>query len=126
MDIKDLREGNLLEFRILEESGEGNDLKYEWSDWKETKLSLVEDLQEILNPHWFEFRPIPITKEILLRFGFEDSIDEMVFNNGSICFYWRKFENHFEINGEKYFITELHRMQNLIYEMFRIELKFIN
>lgn len=74
---------------------------------------------------WTEFDKcsgVIITEEILLKFGFENGIDEMTFCDNLFCIYWRKFENHFEINGEKYFINEVHKFQNLYFALTQTEL----
>lgn len=73
-----------------------------------------------------DFKPITITEELLLKFGFENGIDEMTFYNNLICIYWKKFDNYFEINGENYFITELHMFQNLYWALCGEELTIKN
>lgn len=78
------------------------------------------------NPTWRNeiknIKPIETTKELLLMFGFEDGVGEMALYTDEFCVFWRKYENHFEINGEKYFFKEFHKIQNLIFAMTGFEL----
>lgn len=96
----------------------------------EVSLKIIGDGEEWLSIYQQKLithiEPIPITEELLLKFGFENGIDEMTFYNNLICIYWKKFDNYFEINGENYFITELHMFQNLYWALCGEELTIKN
>jgi len=62
-----------------------------------------------------EIESIPINENILLSMGFENSTDEMFIYTDRETFYWRKFEGHLEVMGEKYFIKNIHELQNLYF-----------
>ena len=88
----ELRIGNLFENVIITSISEEG---YNYSNYPE------------MGVYWKTFdtlKPIIVAEELLLNYGFENGIDEMTLCTDKICVYWRKFENHFEINGEKYFI----------------------
>lgn len=74
------------------------------------QISLENSLQ-------LKYNAIPIAEELLLKFGFENGIEEMVLYGKNIVVFWRKFEGHFEINGEKYFKKHIHQLQNLYYAL---------
>ena len=98
-----LRIGNLFENVIITSISEEG---YNYSNYPE------------IGVYWKTFdtlKPIIVAEELLLNYGFENGIDEMTLCTDKICVYWRKFENHFEINGEKYFIEDFHIFQNLFF-----------
>lgn len=70
----------------------------------------------------YKYDPIPITEQWLLDFAFLNGIEEMTLCDENICIYWRKFESHFEINGEKYFKKYIHQLQNLYFALTEKEL----
>jgi len=110
-DAKELRIGNYVNLIAEGHENEPDLICWDIEDYEYYK----EKMQYI--------EPIEVNENELLKFSFENGVDEMTFCNNTCCIYWRKFEGHFEINGEKYFKKSIHKLQNLIYEMFEYELE---
>ena len=75
-------------------------------------------------PYKWQAEPIETNEEDLLKLGFENGVDEMTYCGKDFCVYWRKFEGHFEINGEKYFKEYIHELQNLLFALYGTELSY--
>jgi hypothetical protein len=77
---------------------------------------------EYIQSHPNEYESIIITEENLLMFGFENGMEEMPLYFGDAVFYWNKLEKQLDVNGEKHFLNEVHRLQNLVFELTNKEL----
>jgi hypothetical protein len=66
------------------------------------------------NPHWG--KPIPLTEEWLLKFGFDD-LGTYGYGRGNfhICLHENEF--YFPINNRKVFIKHVHQLQNLYFAL---------
>jgi hypothetical protein len=99
----EIRIGNVFENAIIESISKYG---YNYSDYPE---------MGVFWNYFDNLKPLIISDELLLNYGFEDGIDEMELCTNNFCVYWLKFENYFEINGEKYFIDYFHTFQNLFF-----------
>ncbi len=66
-----------------------------------------------------EFKPIPLTEEWLLKFGFEKKDDDYIFNGFSFTFDENTFYNHV---GKITNIYYVHQLQNLYFALTNDEL----
>lgn len=117
---QELRIGNYVEYRIQDEL----DDRKEW--WE---LSIIDstDLQILESRIDDDYRAIPLTEEILLKFGYIGN--EPVFSEKSTIFTFgiHKIWKPFNIFLDEYYrfeIKYLHQLQNLYFALTGEELKF--
>lgn len=123
IEPKDLRIGNYVEYRIQDEL----DDRKEW--WE---LSIIDstDLQILENGIDDDYRSIPLTEEILLKFGYKKIRDnEFLFDNHFIIFIKESEIDFclFNSEGNDFFVCEIqfaHELQNLHYSIKKEELTF--
>lgn len=124
MKANELRIGNYVLSECLDSKGYFEETRVTGIFWDEIHHDAIGMTKPIWENEIERIKPIPITEEILLKFGFENGIDEMTLTTESFCIYWRKFEGHFEINGEKYFKKYIHELQNLYFALTGKELSY--
>ena len=120
---QELRIGNYVEYRIQDEL----DDRKEW--WE---LSIIDssDLQILESGIDDDYRAIPLTEEILLKFGYKKIRDnEFLFDNHFIIFIKESKIDFclFNSEGNDFFVCEIqfaHELQNLHYSIKKEELQF--
>tara|TARA_R110000822_G_scaffold233483_2_gene364915 strand:+ start:131 stop:478 length:348 start_codon:yes stop_codon:yes gene_type:complete len=108
MEARELRIGNLVAFYYGDEGLLAEKVNYN-------------DLEFIhQNPQLY--KPIPLTEEWLLKFGFDIQLVEIVLGE----FYLKKTENHFEYYcNNRVQIKYVHQLQNLYFALTSKELEII-
>ena len=123
INAKELRIGNLVEYRITDKF----DDRKEW--WEVSEI----DADDV---HWLskvdakdeDFRPIPITEEWLFKFGYRKKHDIYYKNNSLLRFIGNEvFYSRGEIDDAEFqeYITSvkyLHQLQNLFFALTNKEL----
>jgi hypothetical protein len=86
---------------------------------------LIEDFKEL---KYFDlFKPIPLTEEWLLKFGFKEDIGEPErFFNDFISLTKYGIHRVIEYNGFDFTITYAHELQNLYFALTKTELQWQN
>ena len=112
INAKELRIGNLVEYRITDKLDE----RKEW--WEVSEI----DADDI---HWLskvdtkdeDFRSIPLTEEWLLKLGFENTSNVFYYRYGFYSIFITKDNNGFHFQHEDGFtpIKNVHELQNLVY-----------
>ena len=123
IQLQELRIGNYVEYRIQDEL----DDRKEW--WE---LSIIDstDLQILEIGIYDDYRAIPLTEEILLKFRYKKIRDnEFLFDNHFIIFIKESEIDFclFNSEGNDFFVCEIqfaHELQNLHYSIRKEELKF--
>ena len=137
MKATELRIGNLIEYRIQDDLDDRKD----W--WEVSKIDAT-DLCILESNIDYDFRPIPLTEEWLLKFGFERHDNGSVsaqFSYGInpvtqdyiIFLIWIKdYENDYQLNGFPFYqngyfeIKTVHQLQNLYFYLTGKELVLKN
>ena len=123
INAKELRIGNLVEYKITDKFDE----RKEW--WEVSEI----DADDI---HWLskvdtnddDFRPIPITEEILFNFGYGKNHDIYYKNNSLLRFIGNEvFYSRGEIDDAEFqeyisSVTYVHQLQNLHFALTQREL----
>ena len=109
MKATELRIGNLIEYKIKDKLDE----RKEW--WEISKVDFQDLTWLDSNPEDADFRPIKLTEEWLLKFGFEDFEDYFVefFDNGDIRFFICAYMDSPPSVKIKY----VHQLQNLYFAL---------
>lgn len=110
MKATELRIGNLVNYRIVDELSKRK-------DYFEASVITAEDIRilSIRGEKDKDYRPIELTEDWLLKLGFEKEIT----NNGTIY-----YENeNISIEGE---LKHVHQLQNLYFALTGEELKYDN
>ena len=123
IQLQELRIGNYVEYRIQDEL----DDRKEW--WE---LSIIDstDLQILEIGIYDDYRAIPLTEEILLKFRYKKIRDnEFLFDNHFIIFIKESEIDFclFNSEGNDFFVCEIqfaHELQNLHYSIKKEDLKF--
>ena len=114
---QELRIGNYVEYRIQDELDERK-------EWLELSTIDATDLVILESGIDEDFRPIPLTEEILLKFGFLKDDNFYHLNNIWISNF---YENYFSLDGfDETKIEYVHQLQNLYFALTGEELKFKN
>lgn len=101
-----------------------------------TDCFYVNDGEGSLKSTWFEIEPIPLTKEWLLKFGFESREESTNFNyfgfgenpvthDWMLCLKHFKDENRFFFLNGFHTIKYIHQLQNLYFALTNEELTLI-
>ena len=122
---QELRIGNYVEYRIQDELDE----RKEW--WE---LSIIDssDLQILESGIDDDYRAIPLTEEILLKFGFEEKSKSKNFYLGNFRFHISKPANYngfifcdgYDVITDR--IKYVHQLQNLYFDLKGKRLMFKN
>lgn len=113
MKATELRIGNLIEYKIEDKLDE----RKEW--WKVSKVDFQDLTWLDSNPEDSDFRPIKITEEWLLKFGFvKKEIGYSKLTEMEQCFLI-SFGKHTSVNGIKFNneIKTVHQLQNLYFAL---------
>jgi len=129
LSYNELRKGNLLYFPFISGNVEviGINAMYGANDHYFNKLSVMEGINM-----YYEtievFKPIPLTEECLIKFGFKYDIETKTYHTPS--FYWFSISLYakdgagFCIENVQYkFIEHVHQLQNLYFALTGIELQ---
>ena len=124
MKVNELRIGNLIEYRIQDDLDDRKD----W--WEVSKIDAT-DLCILESNIDYDFRPIPLTEEWLLKFGFEKQHNEDDFDywfKKGFCddIFWEHSEgfcHNLNYGGE---IKYVHQLQNLYFALTGEELVLKN
>lgn len=105
MKAKELRIGNLV-------TGYSYDVAISLEDFKDFYTG---------DDNIDSYKPIPLTEEWLLKFGFENQLVEFVLDN----FYLKRTKNHFEYYcNNRAEIKYVHQLQNLYFALIGKELEY--
>ena len=121
---QELRIGNLIERKLMS----SEDGKNEW--WKIEKIDINTLVWLHGNPNDSDYRAIPLTEEILLKFRYKKIRDnEFLFDNHFIIFIKESKIDFclFNSEGNDFFVCEIqfaHELQNLHYSIRKEELTF--
>lgn len=113
MKATELRIGNLIEYKIADELDE----RKEW--WEVSKVDFQDLTWLDSNPEDANFRPIKLTEEWLLKFGFvKKEIGYSKLTEMEQCFLI-SFGKHTSVNGIKFNneIKTVHQLQNLYFAL---------
>ena len=113
MKATELRLGNLIEYKIEDELDE----RKEW--WEVSKVDFQDLTWLDSNPRDADFRPIKLTEEWLLKFGFvKKEIGYSKLTEMEQCFLI-SFGKHTSVNGIKFNneIKTVHQLQNLYFAL---------
>ena len=110
MEAKELRIGNLVNYRIIDEFDERK-------EWYEVSTIDAEDLNNIDE----DYQPIPLTDEWLLKFGFE-KIERFLYQNYALQLIIRDNKIYFS----RVHIESVHRLQNIFFALTNEELTIKN
>lgn len=117
MNATELRIGNSTEYFIKDELDE----RKEW--WEVNALD-IDDIADInfLGSKLAGYRPIPLTEEWLLKFGFEHR--EFSFDKGSFFLSKRTGKNEYlyQAHTNRFQVKYVHQLQNLYFSLTAIEL----
>ena len=122
LKAKELRIGNYVEYRIEDEL----DSRKEW--WEVTVID-SDDINwlEKESPESTDYRPIPITEEWLLNFGFKKLVNNFSFLENSIYSIEKEkkdWQVYYSSNDRMLNIKYIHQLQNLFYCLCGEELTF--
>lgn len=127
MNARELRIGNLINYRIQDNLDEKK-------DWFEVSEIDATDLAVLENNIDYDYQPIPLTEEWLVRFGFELQpmkhdlrewyfIEDGKFSMNNARGFWSHSPIYLEdVIGIKY----IHQLQNLFYALTGKELELKN
>ena len=113
MKATELRIGNLIEYKIKDKLDE----RKEW--WEVSKVDFQDLTWLDSNPEDTDFRPIKLTEEWLLKFGFvKKEIGYSKLTEMEQCFLI-SFGKHTSVNGIKFNneIKTVHQLQNLYFAL---------
>ena len=113
MKATELRIGNLIEYKIKDKLDE----RKEW--WEVSKVDFQDLTWLDSNPEDTDFRPIKLTEEWLLKFGFvKKEIGYSKLTEMEQCFLI-SFGKHTSVNGIKFNneIKTVHQLQNLYFSL---------
>ena len=110
----ELRIGNYLEYYIPTDDLGWQTTQADWQD-----IRLCHEQNESFN---LENRPIPLTEEWLLKFGFENE-KENHFNIGWFSIW--KCNDMFLCDKNGVILKTVHQLQNLYFSIYQTELKMI-
>jgi len=74
-----------------------------------------------------ELKPIPLTEEKLLKFGFENIYDELLFYNGYCDLIFNDNRVSLRVEGQwlSFDVEYVHQLQNLYFALKGIELQYV-
>lgn len=116
MKAQELRIGNIVEYLIRDEM----DAKKEW--WEPSQIDAQDILWLSQNPDDEDYRPMTITEELLVRFGFV--LTNKIWSNGIVQLGYFTQEVYFEFEFKFPFthwgrnkIQYVHELQNLCFAL---------
>ena len=111
MKATELRIGNLIEYKIEDKLDE----RKEW--WVVSKVDFQDLTWLDSNPEDADFRPIKITEEWLLKFGFEYTKLYYIKYDDDLIIYFDGVDFYFKRSSKSLTIKYVHQLQNLYFAL---------